>query len=145
MKHDLLAKVNPFARRLLEARLHDPRAILGPRAEGSLMVVRAFDPYADAMCIETADGWEPMDRIIDQGLFEWRSMALPSRYRLKSESPTGARIGYDPYAFAPTLSEHDLYLFNKGRLHQAHQALGAHAVELDGVAGFRFAVWAPSA
>ncbi len=52
---------------------------------------------------------------------------------------------HDPYAFAPALSGHDLYLFNEGRLRQAWRMLGSHAQERDGVAGVRFAVWAPNA
>ena len=52
---------------------------------------------------------------------------------------------HDPYAFAPALSGHDLYLFNEGRLRQAWRMLGSHARQRDGIAGVRFAVWAPNA
>ncbi len=145
MKHDLPTEVNPLALLLLEARLHDPHGLLGPRVEGEVQVVRAFDPYADALSIETADGWKPMKRVVPEGLFEWRGASLPRRYRLRTRSGGGVHVRHDPYAFEPTLSEHDLYLFNEGRLHQAHGALGAQSMEVEGVAGFRFAVWAPNA
>ena len=41
------------------------------------------------------------------------------------------------------IPEHDLYLFNNGKLHRAWKYLGAHPDEHD--AGTRFAVWAPYA
>jgi 1,4-alpha-glucan branching enzyme len=43
------------------------------------------------------------------------------------------------------LTEYDLHLFNEGTLHRAHEKLGAHRSELDGVTGVHFAVWAPNA
>ncbi|MDR2503846.1 MAG: 1,4-alpha-glucan branching protein GlgB [Deltaproteobacteria bacterium] len=39
----------------------------------------------------------------------------------------------------------DLYLFGKGEHWDIYRILGAHAHEQEGVAGFRFAVWAPNA
>ena len=41
--------------------------------------------------------------------------------------------------------EEDIYLFNEGTAERAYQWLGAHACTVDGKAGVRFAVWAPSA
>jgi 1,4-alpha-glucan branching enzyme len=43
------------------------------------------------------------------------------------------------------LTEYDLHLFNEGTLHRAHEKLGAHRRDLDGVPGVHFAVWAPNA
>ena len=43
------------------------------------------------------------------------------------------------------LSEYDLYLFNEGRHHRAHEKLGAHPARFDGEDGTCFAVWAPNA
>ena len=107
-------------------------------------IVRVFDPHAAAMSIETPVGWCPMTPTGIGGLFEWRGAGLPARYRLRAERAGDARIAHDPYAFAPTLTAHDLYLFNEGRFHQAYRALGAQPMELDGMTGFRFAVWAPT-
>ncbi|SIN69165.1 1,4-alpha-glucan branching protein GlgB [Halodesulfovibrio marinisediminis] len=39
----------------------------------------------------------------------------------------------------------DLYLFGKGTHWDLYRFLGAHSVEVDGVKGYRFAVWAPNA
>ena len=51
----------------------------------------------------------------------------------------------DPYAFPPTLGELDLHLISEGRHELLYEQLGAHAREIDGVAGSSFAVWAPDA
>ncbi|MBL8541893.1 MAG: 1,4-alpha-glucan branching protein GlgB [Betaproteobacteria bacterium] len=145
MKHDLPPEVNRLAERLLEARLHDPYALLGLHARGDRQIVRAFDPHSNALSIETPEGWCPMRRIGVAGLFEWSGTGLPKHYRLQSQEGDNVRIRHDPYCFAPSLTDHDLYLFNEGRFHQAHRALGAQPMVVDSVAGFRFAVWAPNA
>ncbi len=51
----------------------------------------------------------------------------------------------DPYSFAPSVSSSDLALFASGGHVEAWRMLGAHPASFDGVAGIRFAVWAPNA
>ncbi len=46
---------------------------------------------------------------------------------------------------SPRLSPQDLYLFNEGSHVRLYEKLGSHAMTLDGVAGYHFAVWAPNA
>ncbi len=43
------------------------------------------------------------------------------------------------------ISEFDIYLFNEGSHVRLWEKLGAHLVEVDGVTGTHFAVWAPNA
>lgn len=43
------------------------------------------------------------------------------------------------------LTDHDIYLFKQGNHFQLHEKLGSHLLEVDGVAGVHFAVWAPNA
>ncbi|MFF2887743.1 1,4-alpha-glucan branching protein GlgB [Paenibacillus sp. NPDC057967] len=43
------------------------------------------------------------------------------------------------------LSEEDVYLFNHGSSYHSYRFMGAHLAEASGIAGVRFAVWAPSA
>ncbi len=45
----------------------------------------------------------------------------------------------------PTLTDYDVYLWAQGSHFRAHDKLGAHLTQRDGVAGARFAVWAPDA
>jgi 1,4-alpha-glucan branching enzyme len=66
-------------------------------------------------------------------------------YRIRSQTGTIEHTRYDAYAFTPELSNDELYLFNEGRLLQAYRTLGAQPCTREGVAGYRFACWAPNA
>src|SRR5690606_9781831 len=90
----------------------------------------------------------PLARVGASALFEWRGPGrlLPARYRVRWRDGAGAvREQYDPYCFPPSLAAAEIEAFNRGAHDRAYRFLGAHAVELDGVAGVRFAVWAPNA
>lgn len=43
------------------------------------------------------------------------------------------------------LTEHDIYLFRQGKHFRLHEKLGAHRINVQGVDGVHFAVWAPNA
>ncbi|RMG72772.1 MAG: 1,4-alpha-glucan branching protein GlgB [Nitrospirae bacterium] len=43
------------------------------------------------------------------------------------------------------ITEYDLYLFGEGNHLRAYEKLGSHIVEIDGVRGVHFALWAPNA
>src|SRR5262249_15407376 len=51
----------------------------------------------------------------------------------------------DPYRFPPILSDYDLHLLAEGRHPRLYEKLGAHPMELEGVHGVGFAVFAPGA
>ena len=53
--------------------------------------------------------------------------------------------GPDPYSFLPVLGDLDLQLFNEGNHLRTYEKLGAHIMEVGGVRGVLFAVWAPNA
>src|SRR5690606_8008516 len=70
----------------------------------------------------------------------------PFPYRLRVETHTREiRQFFDPYAFAPTISDQDLYLFNEGNELYLYRKFGAHARLVNGVPGVAFVVWAPNA
>src|SRR5690242_9492129 len=52
-----------------------------------------------------------------------------------------SRVRYD----VTRLTEDDLFLFNQGTHYRLGDKLGAHPMDVDGVAGTYFAVWAPNA
>ncbi len=118
---------------------------------GDGLVVRAFRPNAEAMwLIGSGDGRESvlMDRIHRAGLFEARFSGSTDffTYRLRVLYPGGVDVTFDdPYAFPPVLSDFDLHLFSEGNHHTIYEKMGAHTMEVRGVDGFLFAVWAPSA
>jgi len=147
MRHDAATKVNlpPEAAALLEARLHDPRSVLGAHRDGAGWTLRAHHPFATRSWVHDGAGWAAMRRVAP-GLFEWQGEAAPpSPTRLRVEVDGRLREIVDPYAFAPSIPEQDLYLFNEGRLYQAWRTLGAQPQVREGIAGFRFACWAPNA
>ncbi|MCG5516013.1 MULTISPECIES: 1,4-alpha-glucan branching protein GlgB [unclassified Ectothiorhodospira] len=132
--------------RILDARHHDPFSLLGSHVEQEQRVVRAYLPYAAQAWLDDLD--EPMEKVHDRGIFEWRGPldALPEHYRLRWDDGHGREhIDHDPYSFGPVVSDFDIHLFNEGRHWHAYRFLGAHAHEVDGIQGVRFAVWAPSA
>jgi 1,4-alpha-glucan branching enzyme len=132
--------------KLIDARHHDPFAILGGHGEGGDLVVRAFIPRAGAVSI--VEGNLPLERVGASDLFQWRGRRadLPEHYRLVwRDSGHHEHIVHDPYTYAPQLADFDLHLFSEGKHWHAYRFLGAHPHEVDGVAGVLFAVWAPNA
>lgn len=145
------SKTNSLLEALLNARLHDPFAYLGARELEGMGLVRAFLPRATNVWIKTANGELPMIRIHPDGVFEWQGMPLPTMpYLLRIEESNSSLESfiyesYDAYTFPPQISDHDLYLFNEGRLWQAYRTLGSHSAKINGIEGVRFSVWAPNA
>ncbi len=134
--------------RILNARHHDPFAILGRHPEEDGIVIRAFAPGARQVLIEGTEGTLVMERQFGTALFEWRGerTAVPERYRLIRELDGGhSHIAHDPYCFPPSLSDFDLHLFGEGRHHHAYRFLGARLEIIDGIEGVLFATWAPNA
>lgn len=151
MKSGMTNQINPLLKALLAGRLHDPFAYLGAHREHDHNMVRVFYPRAANIWIHMADNFEPMARTHPEGVFEWHGPVLPLipyLLRVEEKGTTPEAIiyeTYDAYAFPPQISNHDLYLFNEGRLRQAYRTLGSHSAEVDGIAGVIFAVWAPNA
>ena len=71
-----------------------------------------------------------------------RTRANPPEVRPTDESVlVPSRVRYD----VTRLTEDDLFLFNQGTHYRLGDKLGAHPMDVDGVAGTYFAVWAPNA
>jgi 1,4-alpha-glucan branching enzyme len=103
--------------------LADPHRLLGAHPDDGAVVVRAFRPAA-AKIVARPQGGEPVQltQRHPAGLFEGEidGATLPLRYELEVEYGPGESYTLrDPYAFAPTLGEIDLYLAGEGR----HQEL----------------------
>jgi 1,4-alpha-glucan branching enzyme len=129
--------------------LADPHRLLGAHQQNGSVVVRAFRPSAAKVAVRP-DGGTPVElkQRHPAGLFEGelKGATLPLRYELEVQYGPGETYTLqDPYAFLPTLGEIDLYLAGEGRHEELYEKLGAHLLDLDGVTGVAFAVWAPSA
>ena len=133
----------------------DPLSVLGPHTiqqNGAAgIVIRCFLPEAKeaSVCLDSAEQPAvPMTRVHDSGLFEAVLREAPPRshYRVRLvDYAGGVSERYDPYAFAPLLTDFDLHLFAEGTFFRAYDTLGAHLRSVDGIAGIHFVVWAPNA
>jgi len=139
------------ATRLVEGRLREPQRVLGrhPTVIGGIpgSVLRVLQPDAVAAEVLFANGGT---RALAQsglpGLFAGPVPDTRLAYRLRFRFADGNHYEReDPYRFASTLGELDLHLFGEGTHRRLWQLLGARACEQEGVAGVRFAVWAPRA
>jgi 1,4-alpha-glucan branching enzyme len=142
---------------LLGARHSDPFAALGLHAdaEGRLWL-RALLPGATAVQVLDAANGQPLAMLAarkdaDGAVTPLFEAAIPKRserfdYRLKVLWEDGSTGVYaDAYAYGPQIEEAQLEAFRDGREARPHRFLGAHPVRVGGVAGVRFAVWAPNA
>jgi len=140
-------------RALVEARHGQPFDVLGPHVEEKkgkrVVFVRSFQPEAERLTVVDEKGKKLAEgkKIDEAGLFEAelgeRDPGL--RYRLKLENAGGSWEIDDPYSFGPQLSEYDLHLLREGTHYKMWEKIGAHPMEVNGVKGVSFSVWAPTA
>jgi 1,4-alpha-glucan branching enzyme len=140
-------------RRILAGKCGDPFSILGMHLRKEKnekgVEVRAFLPEAEsAWIVDDETGKEyPMEKIHKNGFYVLRLIraeAFP--YRIKMRSTDGRMSSLkDPYAFGRILTDFDLHLIGEGSHYNKYEKLGAHVIEIGGVGGVHFAVWAPNA
>jgi 1,4-alpha-glucan branching enzyme len=144
MGEDLLGHA---AAALLEGRLADPFALLGPHSEADAVTLRTFQPGAKAVAVVAREGGDELANLDEgaPGLFTGRIPAdVP--YVLRITWPEGIiQETEDPYSFGTVLGDLDLHLFNEGRHWDLGRVFGAQPRLLDGIPGVAFAVWAPNA
>ncbi len=127
----------------------DPFAVLGPHAgaPGRTAFV-AWYPGALAVGVLASQGEAmPLARVDPEGLFtgEVPNAALTGGYRYQVDYPLAHReVVHDPYRFGALLTDDDLRQLRQGTHLRPWTVLGAHPVVHEGVAGVRFAVWAPN-
>lgn len=145
-------EIHPDAIQALVSGSHGaPGEILGPHGEADgRTTIRALRPNAASLALVKAgtDELVGMTRVRDEGLFEvtvageWPA----GSYHFQATTLNGQEetMG-DPYAFGSTLTDYDLYLLREGKHLYSYEKLGAHLLEVNGVTGVNFAVWAPNA
>ncbi|MDD3806549.1 MAG: 1,4-alpha-glucan branching protein GlgB [Candidatus Marinimicrobia bacterium] len=130
---------------------HDPHNVLGiHESSPGKRVVRVFVPDANRVSIERLDQKKktyPLSPLEIDGFWQVEIHSdVFFHYKIHAGYSDGNTYSYiDPYQFMPTISENDLYLFNKGDHRFVYEILGAHPLTHDGILGVRFAVWAPTA
>ena len=129
----------------------DAFSVLGPHkaaGPGTGWEVRAFLPQADsAEILADADGLLPveMEKVHPGGLWLAHFDSRPPRYCFRLRIGADTHVELDPYAFPPLLDSFQLHLHGEGTHYEGYTSLGAHLAVCQGVAGVRFAVWAPNA
>jgi 1,4-alpha-glucan branching enzyme len=143
--------VNKELDRLIESAQHDPFQVLGWQVihrEPLTVVIRTFQPRAEAVWLMLGSERLQMYRMRDAGLFEivLPDCGVPEEYCFEVVYPDqSARIIQDPYRFPPLLTEFDRYLFNNGTHYELYDKMGAHLLEINDTEGVIFRVWAPAA
>tara|TARA_R110000823_G_scaffold309352_1_gene433485 strand:- start:7164 stop:9356 length:2193 start_codon:yes stop_codon:yes gene_type:complete len=134
-------------RRLLAGRHHDPFEVLGCHRQGEHWCVRALLPGCEEAAVVIDGEHHPMQRLPNSDLFSYSTrQATAPRYELSCRSRDGEwQQTHDPYRFGPMIGDLDLHLFGQGKHEHLYRILGAHCCEHEGVAGVRFATWAPNA
>ncbi|MCM1261192.1 MAG: 1,4-alpha-glucan branching protein GlgB [Butyrivibrio sp.] len=125
----------------------NPHSILGAHASGSNILIQAFIPGAKSVRVQpdTGDKSYPMECVDEEGFY---AVLIPSKnmfaydYIVEYEDGTLKKIK-DAYNFKPQISKQDTDKFNAGIHYTIYDKLGAHPMEIDGVKGVYFAVWAP--
>ena len=144
--------------KIVHADHHDPFNVLGihhVHVNGERGVsIRAFLPEAVevlAVDFNNEKSVYSLNRIHKDGFYEtfikdreifpyyfsvtiYDSEAKASHYKI-----------HDPYSFLPIISNLDRHLFNEGNHLRIYEKLGTHIMDLDGIKGVHFAVWAPNA
>jgi 1,4-alpha-glucan branching enzyme len=130
----------------------DPFQVLGIHVmdgDNRKVAVRAFLPEAKQAWIvdDYSNNSFVMNKINKAGFFEAiidKKRAFPYHIRIKSYEGKISEF-IDPYSFLPVLTEYDLHLIGEGTHYINYEKLGAHVMEINGIKGVHFAVWAPNA
>ncbi len=123
-------------------------SVLGPHEVDEHIVVRVFEPLAEAVVVFGLESGteKPLKRIDKLGFFEGEITTEDLPYELGITYDNEVTIRRrDVYAFPSTLDDMQRYLLGEGTDMRAYDKLGAHVMEVDGVQGTRFVVWAPNA
>ena len=123
---------------LADGSLGDPFSVLGPHGG----IVRTFQPGAARVEALVGGQVVPLAALDPPGLF---AGPVAGPYRLRVAWPGGVQETEDPYSFDLLLGELDLHLMAEGRHFELATAFGSRPMEVDGIPGVRFAVWAPNA
>jgi len=135
--------------RIIDAQHNDPFCILGPHVDSQNTEICVFIPNAKQVTVVETNS--VMQRVAESDIFTVSMTAdakknLPEHYQLRwVDGNNTEHTQYDPYSFAPQVSEYDLHLYGEGKHWHAWHWLGAQLHQCDGIDGVLFAVWAPNA
>ena len=126
-----------------------PHEFLGAHVIEEGILVQAFLPDAQKVWVKNVRTGKETEMFLEDeaGFFATllKGKRIP-KYRYVVETKTGEKIEIvDPYMFESTVDAEDETRFLNGIHYELYEKLGAHPMEIDGIAGVAFAVWAPNA
>ena len=140
----------PKIEEIIYSECDDPQTLLGPHKEGNQTLVQAWFPGEESAEVVLKDTGERflMEKADDDGYFAallpFPEKNLPGYfYEVSTGGVTAVRE--EAYRFEPQITRQDTEKFKNGIHYTIYEKLGAHPMELDGVKGTCFAVWAPFA
>lgn len=128
-----------------------PGDILGAKATGkNTTLVQAFLPDATEVMIKMPQGKlvYQMEMAAKEGYF---AALVPDEivgehYSYIAKYDREHMMEYkECYGYSPIISEEDVHKFEAGIHYEVYKMLGAHVMNVDGIEGVHFAVWAPNA
>ena len=123
-----------------------PRDVMGPSLTQEGVIVQGFFPDAEAVSVVTGGKTYACELEDEAGYY---AVLLPRRkipeYKFRVTKNGETKEFYDPYAFPGQITEDEEKAFCAGVYYEAYEKMGAHPMEINGVKGTYFAVWAPNA
>lgn len=125
-----------------------PRDILGPHLIDEGLLIQAYIPTAIEVKVKLQKTEKEYSMVMEEENFY--AVLIP---KLKRVSAYTLIVTYDngetkeiidPYFYQQILTDIDLNRFSKGIHYTIYDKLGAHPMEINGVKGIHFAVWAPN-
>jgi 1,4-alpha-glucan branching enzyme len=111
--------------------------------------IRTYQPGSNGVEVVDYDGKVigKMTKLDKRGFYQINlGQSENFKYRFKITNDLGnVYFKEDTYRFPATLGDIDVYLLGEGNHLELYKKLGAHLIEIDGVKGVSFAVWAPNA
>ena len=127
----------------------NPHEVLGPHVTGKNVLFQTFWPGANkvSILIHGENNKHEMEMIDESGYFAYLLPGkIPDEYEYEVQYEEAIVVrAKDPYRYKIGLTKNDIEKFNAGIHYSIYEKLGAHFMEVEGVQGTLFAVWAPNA
>lgn len=135
---------------LMNEECNCPNVVLGLHDVYDDQVIRTFKPGAHSVFIVNPDNGrrDELEKLTDQDFYGKYLEGKPygRNYLLEVHYNDGSVVTLaDPYSYDQIISDFDLHLFAESNHYDIYEKLGAHPMEINGVWGTHFAVWAPNA
>lgn len=124
--------------------MKDPHKLLGLHELPEGKVIRLWRPEATEAALEVKGKVCQAKAVDTAGLFELMVDSSIGATDYRITHPSGLEA-HDPYSFLPTFSNEDERLFSLGKHEKIAEVMGGRLTIHYGIAGVKFAVWAPCA